>query len=134
MERDDKDRIEGSAQRIKGKVKEAVGKATGDSKLDPKARCRKVQNAVGNKRYATPKIKLSQRRTVFFVAKNYPSRVRGTKSDFPATGGQDGSSFFPNALYSVTRRSAADPRIFCSRIDGRRGKSTWRRGETRSAL
>ena len=30
----DKDRIKGSAQQAKGKVKEVVGKATGDKKLE----------------------------------------------------------------------------------------------------
>ena len=30
----DKDRIQGSAERAKGKVKEVIGKVTGDSKLE----------------------------------------------------------------------------------------------------
>jgi uncharacterized protein YjbJ (UPF0337 family) len=47
----DKDRILGSAKEVKGKVKEAVGKAVGDSKLEAEGTADKiegkVQNAVG---------------------------------------------------------------------------------------
>lgn len=47
----DKDRIVGSAKVIKGKVKEAVGKAVGDSKLEAQGKADeiegKVQNAIG---------------------------------------------------------------------------------------
>ena len=47
----DKDRIEGSAKQIKGAVKDAVGKVTGDSKLQAEGKADKiegkVQNAVG---------------------------------------------------------------------------------------
>ena len=47
----DKDRIKGSAKQMGGKVKEAVGKVTGDSKLQAEGRADKVagkvQNAVG---------------------------------------------------------------------------------------
>jgi uncharacterized protein YjbJ (UPF0337 family) len=47
----DKDRIEGSAQQAKGAVKEAVGKVTGDAKLETEGKSDKVagkiQNAVG---------------------------------------------------------------------------------------
>ena len=47
----DKDRIAGSAKQIKGSVKEAVGKAVGDSKLEADGKADKVkgkiQNAVG---------------------------------------------------------------------------------------
>ena len=47
----DKDRIAGSAQQAKGKVKEAVGKITGDAKLEAEGKSEKaagkVQNAVG---------------------------------------------------------------------------------------
>jgi uncharacterized protein YjbJ (UPF0337 family) len=47
----DKDRIRGSAEQAKGKVKEVVGKATGDSKLEGEGKADqfkgKVQNAVG---------------------------------------------------------------------------------------
>ncbi|HZL31367.1 MAG TPA: CsbD family protein [Pseudolabrys sp.] len=46
-----KDRIEGSAEHAKGKVKEVAGKATGDSKLETEGRADqvagKVQNTVG---------------------------------------------------------------------------------------
>ncbi len=34
----DKDRIEGSVEQAKGKVKEVAGKVTGDAKLETKAR------------------------------------------------------------------------------------------------
>jgi len=47
----DKDRIVGSAMEIKGKVKEALGKATGNAKLEAEGKAEKiegkVQNAVG---------------------------------------------------------------------------------------
>jgi uncharacterized protein YjbJ (UPF0337 family) len=47
----DKDRIEGSAKQMKGAVKDAVGKVTGDSKLQAEGKADKaegkVQNAVG---------------------------------------------------------------------------------------
>ena len=47
----DKDRIEGSAKQAKGSVKEAAGKITGDSKLQAEGAADKVagkvQNAVG---------------------------------------------------------------------------------------
>ncbi|HWM49484.1 MAG TPA: CsbD family protein [Xanthobacteraceae bacterium] len=47
----DKDRIEGSAEEAKGKIKEAAGKATGDSKMEAEGKGDqlkgKVQNAVG---------------------------------------------------------------------------------------
>lgn len=47
----DKDRVIGSAKVIKGKVKEAVGKAIGDVKLETEGKADKiageVQNAVG---------------------------------------------------------------------------------------
>ena len=46
-----KDRIQGSFEQAKGKVKEAAGKATGDSKLEAEGKTEqvagKVQNAVG---------------------------------------------------------------------------------------
>jgi uncharacterized protein YjbJ (UPF0337 family) len=47
----DKDRIRGSAEQAKGKVKEVVGKATDDSKLESEGNADqfkgKVRNAVG---------------------------------------------------------------------------------------
>lgn len=47
----DKDRIEGSAEQAKGKIKEVAGKATGDAKLEGEGKAQKaagkVQNAVG---------------------------------------------------------------------------------------
>lgn len=46
-----KDRIEGSVEQAKGKVKEVAGKATGDSKLEAEGKTQqvagKVQNAIG---------------------------------------------------------------------------------------
>jgi uncharacterized protein YjbJ (UPF0337 family) len=46
-----KDRVEGSFEQAKGKVKEVAGKATGDSKLEGEGKAQqvagKVQNAVG---------------------------------------------------------------------------------------
>ena len=47
----DKDRIKGSAEQIKGTVKEAVGKVLGDEKMETEGAtdkaAGKVQNAVG---------------------------------------------------------------------------------------
>src|SRR5580704_2552661 len=47
----DKDRIAGSAQEIKGKIKEVAGKVLGDAKLESEGKADqaagKVQNAVG---------------------------------------------------------------------------------------
>jgi uncharacterized protein YjbJ (UPF0337 family) len=47
----DKDRVEGSAKEIKGAIKQGVGKAVGDSKLEAEGKADKaegkVQNAVG---------------------------------------------------------------------------------------
>jgi uncharacterized protein YjbJ (UPF0337 family) len=47
----DKDRVIGSAKVVKGKMKEAVGKAVGDAKLETQGTADKiegkVQNAVG---------------------------------------------------------------------------------------
>jgi uncharacterized protein YjbJ (UPF0337 family) len=47
----DKDRIVGSAKEIKGKVKQTVGKAVGDAKLESEGNAEnlegKVQNAIG---------------------------------------------------------------------------------------
>jgi uncharacterized protein YjbJ (UPF0337 family) len=47
----DKDRVAGSAKVVKGKVKEAIGKAVGDVKLESEGKADKiagkVQNAVG---------------------------------------------------------------------------------------
>jgi uncharacterized protein YjbJ (UPF0337 family) len=47
----DKDRIEGSAEQAKGKVKEWTGKATGDKKTEAEGKAEnmkgKAQNAVG---------------------------------------------------------------------------------------
>jgi uncharacterized protein YjbJ (UPF0337 family) len=47
----DKDRIQGSAEQAKGKVKEVAGKALGDKKLESEGKADKVagkvQNAIG---------------------------------------------------------------------------------------
>ena len=47
----DKDRVEGAATNIKGKVKEGIGKITGDSKTEAEGHADqikgKTQNAVG---------------------------------------------------------------------------------------
>lgn len=48
----DKDRIEGAAKNIKGKVKQKVGKAVGDSKMEGEGAAERVagkaQNAYGS--------------------------------------------------------------------------------------
>jgi len=47
----DKDRIEGSMEQAKGKVKEVAGKVTGDTKTEAEGKAQqgagKIQNAVG---------------------------------------------------------------------------------------
>jgi uncharacterized protein YjbJ (UPF0337 family) len=47
----DKDRIQGSAEQAKGKIKEVAGKITGDAKLESEGKAEKtagkIQNAVG---------------------------------------------------------------------------------------
>jgi uncharacterized protein YjbJ (UPF0337 family) len=47
----DKDRIVGSAKQVKGEVKQVVGKAVGDAKLESEGKADKVegkiQNAIG---------------------------------------------------------------------------------------
>lgn len=47
----DKDRIEGSAKQVAGNLKQAVGKVTGDAKLQAEGKADvlkgKIQNAVG---------------------------------------------------------------------------------------
>jgi uncharacterized protein YjbJ (UPF0337 family) len=47
----DKDRVVGSAKQVKGAVKQAVGKAVGDAKLESEGKADKIegkiQNAVG---------------------------------------------------------------------------------------
>ncbi len=48
----DKDRVVGSAKQVKGDIKQAVGKATGDAKLKAEGKADKtegkIQNAVGS--------------------------------------------------------------------------------------
>ena len=47
----DKDRVEGSARNVGGKIKEGLGKATGDSKTEAEGKADqakgKLQNAIG---------------------------------------------------------------------------------------
>ena len=44
----DKDRVVGSAKQIKGAVKQVVGKAVGDAKLESEGRADKVEGKVQN--------------------------------------------------------------------------------------
>jgi len=44
----DKDRIAGSAKVVKGKVKEAAGKAVGDAKLEAEGKADKIEGKVQN--------------------------------------------------------------------------------------
>ena len=52
----DKDRIKGSAQQAKGKVKEVAGKVTGDAKLESegKATRRRARSATPSAELRTP--------------------------------------------------------------------------------
>ncbi len=55
----DKDRVEGAATKVKGSIKEAAGKLTGDAKLQAEGKADKaagkVQNAVGGLKDAARK-------------------------------------------------------------------------------
>ena len=44
----DKDRIKGSAQQAKGKVKEVAGRATGDAKLESEGKADKAKGKIRN--------------------------------------------------------------------------------------
>ena len=44
----DKDRVVGSAKVVKGKIKEAVGKAIGDAKLESQGKADKIEGKVQN--------------------------------------------------------------------------------------
>jgi uncharacterized protein YjbJ (UPF0337 family) len=44
----DKDRIAGAAKEIKGSVKETIGKATGDAKLQADGKADKVEGKIQN--------------------------------------------------------------------------------------
>jgi uncharacterized protein YjbJ (UPF0337 family) len=44
----DKDRIAGSAKQVKGAVKEVVGKAVGDTKLESEGKADKIEGKVQN--------------------------------------------------------------------------------------
>jgi uncharacterized protein YjbJ (UPF0337 family) len=44
----DKDRIQGSAVQVKGKMKEAAGKAIGDSKLESEGKADQVEGKIQN--------------------------------------------------------------------------------------
>jgi uncharacterized protein YjbJ (UPF0337 family) len=44
----DKDRIKGSAEQAKGKVKEVAGKLTGDAKLEGEGKAEKTKGKIDN--------------------------------------------------------------------------------------
>ena len=44
----DKDRIKGSAEQAKGKIKEVAGKATGDSKMQGEGKADQVKGKIRN--------------------------------------------------------------------------------------
>jgi uncharacterized protein YjbJ (UPF0337 family) len=44
----DKDRIKGSAKQVKGSIKQGVGKAVGDSKMESEGKADKVKGKVQN--------------------------------------------------------------------------------------
>ena len=56
----DKDRVVGAAHEVKGSVKEAVGKAVGDAKLESDGKAEqaagKIQNAIGGVKDAVREI------------------------------------------------------------------------------
>jgi uncharacterized protein YjbJ (UPF0337 family) len=44
----DKDRIQGSAVQVKGKIKEVAGKVVGDSKLESEGKANQVEGKIQN--------------------------------------------------------------------------------------
>ncbi len=56
----DKDRIQGSAEQAKGKVKEIAGKMTGDTKLESEGKAQKaagkIQNTIGGMKDAVKEV------------------------------------------------------------------------------
>ncbi len=56
----DKDRVAGSAKQVKGSIKDAIGKVTGDKKLQAEGKADKVagkvQNAVGGAKDAVREV------------------------------------------------------------------------------
>jgi uncharacterized protein YjbJ (UPF0337 family) len=63
----DEDRVKGAAQNIKGKIKEAAGKATGDTKLETEGKADqvggKIRNAVGGVKDSIRESDRDRRRT-----------------------------------------------------------------------
>lgn len=62
----DKDRIAGAAKKVKGSVKEGIGKAVGDAKLRGEGKADKaegkIQNAIGGVKDALKDDKAKERR------------------------------------------------------------------------
>src|SRR5271166_2714726 len=73
----DKDRIAGAAEEIKGSVKEAIGKAVGDAKLQSDGKADKVegklQNAIGGLKDALKKLRTA------CASRHASTRVRATR-------------------------------------------------------
>ena len=65
----DKDRIAGAAKEIKGSVKETIGKAVGDAKLQSDGKADKVegkvQNAIGGLKDSLEKLRKAGRLSTF---------------------------------------------------------------------
>ena len=87
----DKDRVVGSAKVVKGKIKEAVGKAVGDAKLESQGKADKiegkVQNAVGGLKDGYPRAILSKSATIPGVANARSTSGRGPGWKSPASRG-----------------------------------------------
>ena len=101
----DKDRVAGSAKKIKGSIKEVVGKTAGNAKLEAEGKADKVegkvQNAVGGlKDKATSQRKTSQRVS---QSASPPSHTRLAKPS-RSRRSSDGSHVTETDLISVLRK------------------------------
>jgi uncharacterized protein YjbJ (UPF0337 family) len=65
----DKDRIAGAAKKIKGSIKETIGKATGDAKLKAEGKADKVEGKVQN---AIGGLNRSRKKSVFATSSVEP--------------------------------------------------------------
>ena len=104
----DKDRVAGSAKKIKGSIKEVVGKAAGDAKLEAEGKADKVegkvQNAVGglkdtHKSTASTRLRAtSQRKTLLasaaMIGVDLFCRVQAPlrKQDLPSRAAREGAA------------------------------------------
>jgi uncharacterized protein YjbJ (UPF0337 family) len=103
------DKISNKAEELKGKLKEATGKATGDEDLEAEG---KVDQAEGKIKQAAEKVR------TFFTAKSHPPLPGRTEPSLPSV--RPGTSWCRHAPGEIT----SSPRIeWQSRQGGRHGVS-----------